>query len=605
MRKNFFKSVNIFLKAFPHFIVFELLFKLMLITLCIPALSFLLRLTMKISGVNYISDEKIWVYLKNPVSLAVIFLVLLFTAVFTFIEFSALTGCFSCYAKNEKTTVGGMFRIGFIALKNLFRKGGFISFLKFIMFIPLIQITLSSSVFMIPLMPILKMVFKSFGTAFAIILYVIIQILLIFFIINYGYTLHFLILTDRPFKECINQSKLMINGRKKEQFFSVIIWSLFMLASALILTFIISFIILLFIKGFSNPRKAFLSAVKVLRYAGEIFSSVSSFFIIPAIICRITGKFFADVPQSENIELPEVRHKKIHTLSRIIIILSLIFINVLFNYKYFQAVYKGNISLSTGILTRTQITAHRGFSRIAPENTMYAFESALESGADYIELDVQLTADKQVVVFHDEKLNRVTNGNGKLSDFTYSELQKLSAGCKFGKNGDFNDAKIPLLSDVFDLTSDDILFNIEIKSYGDILLTTEKTVLLIEEYGLEDSCYITSFSYNALKEVKKINPNIKTGLIANNAITAFSQLKYIDALSLNHIFVNPAIVNNAHQNGKRVFVWTVDNTSDMQNMIAIGVDNIITNRPDKTAEIVYSKNISSKILMILKSIFGT
>lgn len=605
MKKNFFKSVDIFLKAFPHFIIFELLFKLMLMTLCMPTLSFLLKLTMKISGINYISDEKIWIYLKNPVSLIFIVLILLFTAAFTFIEISALTGCFSCYAKNEKTTVGGMFRMGFLALKKIFKKGGFTSFLKFMAFMPLVQATLSSSVFMIPLMPILKTAFKPFGTAFAIISYAIIQILLIFLVINYCYSLHFLMLTDKNFKECTKQSKLIINSKKKEQVLSIILWNIFMIAAAALITFIISFTILLFIKGFSNPRKALLSAVKVLQYAGKIFAAVSSFLITPAIICRLTGKFFSDIPTSENIVLPEARYKRLHTLSRVIIILSLILTNILFNYKYMQAIYKGNISLSIGILTRTQITAHRGFSRIAPENTIYAFEAALESGADYIELDVQLSADEQVVVFHDEKLDRVTNGSGKLSDFTYSELQNFSAGCKFGKNNEFNDARIPLLSDVFELIRDKILFNIEIKNYGNNYLTAEKTVSLIEEYGLEDSCYITSFSYNILKEVKKINPNIKTGLISNTAVTAFSQLRYIDALSLNHIFVNSSVVNNAHQNGKRVFVWTVDNTSDMQNMIAMGVDNIITNRPNKTAEIIYSKSISNKILIIFKSIFGT
>ena len=163
-----------------------------------------------------------------------------------------------------------------------------------------------------------------------------------------------------------------------------------------------------------------------------------------------------------------------------------------------------------------------------------------------------------------------------------------------------------MLAEVFENIGESILYNIEIKNKGNTKLLTEKTVELIEEYGIENSCYITSFSYNILKDVKKINPEIKTGLIANStAVTSFAHLRNIDALSLNHIFVNSATVNEAHRNGKRVFVWTVDNTNEMRELICIGVDNIITNRPDKATEIVYSKSISVKVLMILKSIFSS
>lgn len=608
MKTNFFKSINTFFRALPHFILFELLFKLIIIAFGTPVLTLLLKLTMKISGVNYISDEKAWIYLKNPVTLIVIILVLFFTAVFTFIELSALTACFSYYAKGEKITIGGMFRLGFYALRKSFRKDGIFSFLKFMIFMPLVQFTLSSGAFMIPIMPVLKTVFRSVGTAPEIIVYILLQILLIFLIISYSYSLHYLILTSKSFKECIEQSHRLIDTWKNKikQALAVILWNLFMIALIALVTFAISFIILLFIKGFSNPEKAFLSAVKVLRYAKQVFSAVSSFLIAPAIMCRLTGKFFSDISPNEDTRLPDIKHTELKRPVKAVIIISTISVTLLLNYNYMELIYKGNISLISGIISRTQITAHRGFSYAAPENTMYAFEYAVESDADYIELDVQLTADEQVVVFHDEKIDRVTDGTGKISDYTYEELQKFSAGCKFRKSDVFSDAKIPLLSDVFETIGDRILYNVEIKDKGNTSLTTHKTVELIEEYGLENSCYITSFSYNILKEVKKINSKIKTGLIANStAVTSFSRLKNIDALSLNHIFVNYATVNEAHRNGKRVFVWTVDSTSEIQKMISLGVDNIITNRPDKASEIVYSKSISSKVLMILKAIFDT
>lgn len=608
MKTNFFKSIQIFFRALPHFILFELLFKLMITGVGVPVLTFLLKLTMKISGVNYISDEKAWIYLKNPSTIILLALVLFVTAVFTFMELSALTACFSCYANGSKITAGGMFRSGFYALRKSFTRDSIFSFVKFMSFMPLVQFTLSSSAFMIPIMPVLKTAFRSIGTAPAVIVYIFLQILLVFMIVSYSYSLHYLLLTDKSFKECTECSHRLINTHEKKlkQAFSVILWALFMIAITAVATFAVSFVVLLFIKGFSNPDKAFLSALKVLQYARKVFSAVSSFLIAPAIMCRLTGTFFSDIPQNETIKFPDVKRTALKKPVRLLITSSATAVAVLLNYSYMESLYKGNIDSLVGIVSRTQITAHRGFSYVAPENTLYAFEYALDSGADYIELDVQLTADEQVVVFHDEKLDRVTNGTGKVSDYTYEELQKLSAGCKFRRSDGFSDARIPLLADVFETTGDKILYNVEIKDKGNTSLTTRKTVALIEEYGLENSCYITSFSYNILKDVKKINPDIKTGLIANSAaVTSFSRLRNIDTLSLNHIFVNSATVNEAHRNGKRVFVWTVDGTGDMQKMISLGVDNIITNRPDKAAEIVYSKSISGKIIMILKSIFST
>ena len=163
-----------------------------------------------------------------------------------------------------------------------------------------------------------------------------------------------------------------------------------------------------------------------------------------------------------------------------------------------------------------------------------------------------------------------------------------------------------LLSDVLKLVGHKVLLNIEIKNIGNVDLIAEKTVELIKEYDILDSCYVTSFSYNALTKVKEIEPKIKTALIANLATsTANSELPDIDAVSMNYIFVNQGVVNTVHQNGKKIFVWTVDREEDIRSMLALGVDNIITNRPDKAKEIVDSKKVGDTILHILEMIFSS
>jgi glycerophosphoryl diester phosphodiesterase len=606
MKKNFFKSMGLFFKALPDVMIFELIYKLVLLAVGAPLLAMLLKYTMKVSHVRYLSDEKVWFYLRNPLTIAAILLILFFSAVFSFMELSGLAACYSCYSKGERLSIIGMFRTGFYAVKKAFKGRGIMKFLKFMIYLPMAQFTISSGVFLAPLLPILKDAFKKMDTNTALIIVGALQILFAIIIVSRSYSIHLLILTDKPFNECTKKSRALINNKRLRTVFSLILWSVFIIAAAAAVTFVISFIVMIFTKGISSPHKALVSTLKVLHYAGEIFTAIATFISTPAILCWLTGRFFADLPEDEDITLPERKSYMLSKPTKALLYSTLISVSLLLNYTYIEALYRGNISLNVGILTRTQVTAHRGFSKKAPENTLYAFEKALESGADYIELDVQLTKDGQLVVFHDEKLDRVTDGKGKLTEHTYDELQQLSAGSWFGKDGEFDDAKIPLLSEVFDLIDHDIMLNIEIKNRGDAMLTAEKTVELIKEYDFEDSCYVTSFSYAAIKRVKKLDPEIKTGLIANVATTtAFTQLKYIDALSLNHLLVNQAVVNNAHQNGKRVFVWTVDSKSEMQKMMSMGVDNIITNRPDKAAEVVYSQNVGEKVITVLKTIFGT
>ncbi|MBP5379968.1 MAG: glycerophosphoryl diester phosphodiesterase membrane domain-containing protein [Ruminococcus sp.] len=410
---------------------------------------------------------------------------------------------------------------------------------------------------------------------------------------------------QNSFPECVRKSKQKMSGQRFRMILSLFLWSIAVVLLIGIITFGLSFIVVLIIKGFSSPNAAFKTALKVLRYTWSVFTAVSAFFSAPAVMWWLTERFYAD-EKEEEIILPNVREKKLRVRTKAIIITGLLAASIVMNLSYFKALYRGNVNLNVGIITRTHVTAHRGFSKKAPENTLPAFQSAMDYGADFIELDVQLTRDDQLVVIHDDKLDRTTDGKGLVKNYTYEELTRLSAGSWFGKENEFDDVKIPLLSEVLDLVGKNIMLNIEIKKSGNPKATAEKVVEMIEEYGIVNSCYITSFSYPALKKVKQLNPKIKTAFIANLATsTSYAQLPYIDAVSMNYLFVNQSVVNTAHHHGKRVFVWTVNRQSEMQKMMALGVDNIITDCPDKALEVVDSQKVGDTVLTALKSIFGS
>ncbi len=270
MKKNFFKSIGVFLRALPDVLLYELIFKLLLLSVGAPLLTLLLKLTMKISHVRYISDEKVWIYLKNPATIIAILLILFFSAMFSFMELSGLAACYSCYYKGERLSVIGMFRTGFFAFKKAFRGKGLLCFLTFAVYMPIAQYTISSGIFLAPLLPILRDAFHAINTRGAFITYIAVQVIFVIFIVSRSYSLHFLVLTDKPLYDCTQESRKLIIGQKMKYVLSLVLWSLFIVAATAVITFALSFVVLLFIKGFTRPNKALVSSLKVLKYEGDI-----------------------------------------------------------------------------------------------------------------------------------------------------------------------------------------------------------------------------------------------------------------------------------------------------------------------------------------------
>ncbi len=605
--KKFLRFAGDFVRAFPQLLLFELLYKLFITAVGAPALALLIRLVMKYAGVSYLSAESIPEFIKSPVTWFAVILTLFLVAFFSVVELSALIAGFAGRCQRRKITVYGMLREGLHTFANAFHGTGIFSFIGFMLLIPLAQVTVTSGIFFAPLMPALRMLFSSQNRLIYIAAFVFIQLGIFYLFSSRIYCLHYLVLTNHPFSECTARSRKCIAGKKLRTALIILLWSLLMVLAAAVVTFGVSFVVIFMIKGFSAPTAAMRSALKVLSYAMQIFYIISAVISAPVLICCLSTKFFSETENTEKIIFPEQKSpEKMPKPLKAVTAFGIAAVCFFLNFSYIREIYRGNVSLNMGIFTVTQTTAHRGFSFAAPENTLYAFEEAINVGADYIELDVQQTKDGQLVVFHDSTLDRTTDGSGLLSDYTYNQICGLSAGSWFDKGDvNFSDAAIPLLSEVLELCGNDIMLNIEIKKSGNAAETARKTVELLMEYDLTDSCYITSFSYPALKEVKKIEPDIKTALISNSASAAvYSQLRYIDAVSLNYIFVNQNIVSSAHKSGKRVFVWTVNNREDMNRMIYLGADNIITDRPDIAAEAVYSYGKGDFVLSLLERLFG-
>lgn len=232
-------------------------------------------------------------------------------------------------------------------------------------------------------------------------------------------------------------------------------------------------------------------------------------------------------------------------------------------------------------MKQPKIFAHRGASSYAPENTLPAFALAASQGADGIELDVHLTRDGQLVVIHDETLERTTNGSGWVKDHTLAQLQQLRAD---NHMPGFADASIPTLEQVLELVKPTgMLVNIELKTsliwYEGL---EEKTVELVRAMGMEDRVIYSSFNHYSIEKVRQLDPEAETAYLYSDILCDVE--KYAAARGVKGL--HPGLWNVQMADFLRIYldsglavrVWTVNERQDMEQLLAAGAD-VITNDP--------------------------
>lgn len=267
----------------------------------------------------------------------------------------------------------------------------------------------------------------------------------------------------------------------------------------------------------------------------------------------------------------------------------------------FDTAYNGNF-VTKSMAVQTGITAHRGSSSQAPENTMAAVMAAVEQMADRVEIDVQETADGAVVLCHDSSLKRVAGINKKVSDYTLEELKKLDVGSWF--SGEFAGEAIPTLEEVMEYAKGKIDLNIEIKNMGNDSLLPDKVLKLVREHEMIEQCIITSTNRNYLKRLKEMEPEIRTGYIISAAYGNYFSDEFVDIISIRSSFVTERMIDMAHEHGKAVHAWTVNGKVEMERLKQLGVDDIITDRPLMAREILYREEVTEDLLEYLRLILN-
>ncbi len=237
------------------------------------------------------------------------------------------------------------------------------------------------------------------------------------------------------------------------------------------------------------------------------------------------------------------------------------------------------------------VTAHRGFSGAAPENTWLAFQKAIEIGADMLELDVRFSRDREIVVIHDETVDRTTNGRGKVFDYSLKDLRRLNAGSSFSPQS--APENIPILKEILELAKGKIPVNIEIKNPNEsgysILDLTDRTLEEVKKAGMLSQVIFSCFNPQALERIKEVEPRVWMALLYHEdwkSVRDVTQEKDYRILNLRHIYVTENKIKQIHKAGMKVNVYTVNAEEEMKQFIRWDVDGIITNHPDKLIRIL-------------------
>ncbi len=586
---------------------FEALYKILTLLIFMPLFLNLFNLITKITGYSYLTLENFLSFLLNPIVIVLLIILFLLMAVYTLFDIAAIIVILDASYQKKKIKMSDACSIALKKCQGFFKIKNIMVVFLVLFLIPFLNIGVSSSLIATIKIPefIMEYIIKN---RFLLSLIVSLYVLLLILLLRLLYIFHYHVVEGKNFLEARKDSiKLSKKSHLKDlvtlivvQLVIFILYFLLLIAGILLIMLVSKvFEKILIIKS--------LSATIIWLFIAFTFI-VFVLLTTPISYATISVLYYLHKDEKKekikHIIIDENKNTKTNKwLKRITWMFSGMALILGFLFTY--GLYKGDYNLNIEYTRRLEVTAHRGASVFYPENTMSAFVGAKKLGADWIELDVQETKDKEVIVIHDTNFKRTTGVDKNTWELTYEDVEKLDAGSFFDKK--YKKEKIPLLKDVVEFAKENsIRLNIEIKPTGHEKALEKEVVDIINEENFEDSCVITSQVYDVLKKVKKYDKNIKTVYVMSLAYGDITSLKDADNFSIEAMSVTRKLVKKVHNEGKELYAWTVNSKESINNMIDLNVDNIITDDITLAKDTIYSSktsNVINEYVKLVRNIF--
>jgi glycerophosphoryl diester phosphodiesterase len=603
MRKIFKNAWNIIRKNFISFILFEFVYRLTTVLILINVLKLAMDFSLKQNNFSYLTAENYIEYLRNPFTI----IGLCFTAVlglfFMLIEVSSIFVCFQFSYNHKYIFTTDMLILGIGRTWSFLKRSKVIWILCILLAAPFLCLHLFLRNF-----DYVKLIHYTARVIYELIdnKILFLAAITLFLVVSFlsMFTLPYCLLNrKKSIKALFNSMKLLLK-HMRTVFGSLLIGNI----AAGIFNYLLYVLVLAMAAVFMWLTKdsifvlgAVLSVSGKIRMVMGVMCGAIGLTVNLVLIYSMYMEFVGEKEYKESrisakdksFFLMRVKERKLTVLAGLIILAL--------ESGYLINLFHNDNRISENILNSTKITAHRGGAQLAPENTLAAIEKSIETLSDYAEIDIQETKDGELILMHDNNLKRVTGFYGNVWEVDFEEVrqQRVISNIK----NEFQNERVPTLKEVLETCKNRLNLNIEVKCNGYNEGIIKKVVDLVEEMDFEDQCMITSMNYKYLKEVKELNPEIRTGYIMTMTYGSVSNIEAADFFSVKWTYINENFIKEAHAIGKEVHAWTVNSRGTLERMKILSVDNVITDNPSLAREVMELKPHNASFIDILRHIF--
>jgi glycerophosphoryl diester phosphodiesterase len=581
-------------------LVFELLYKFASMAVFKPLLTGVMKLALKAQGLSYLSDETIGTFIRSPLTWFFLLLIVLGMAFFTLFDICCIITCIHASFRKQAMPLLALMRKGLKTSLRVIYQRNIVMILYLLIIIPMTHALVISGYITKFTVPQFIVDYIMSHTWLAI-LYIGFWIYIGLRSFHWIYSLHYFCLENCNFKQARKRSWKLQKNHYWTDLIIVVGWS----AACIGIYYgvILSGSWLVSRVNQALPTQDLFSSLTLsgisllLDVCGALFFcfDLPLFFICISLLFyyrkaaageRIP-RVFRDLDNAYRITNTRWV-KKIYMYRKRIIVLSIVVV-IGVNFAYNFADRHGVLHM--GLDNPVEVTAHRGYSAVYPENTIPAFKGAIQVGADWAELDVQQTADGEVIVMHDSNLKRTTGLDKEVWQVTWDEIKDLDNGSWFDKK--YQTVRIPTLEEVLKVCRGKIHLNIEIKPSGHDKDLEEQVAKLLKKYHMRDTCVVSSLKYDSLRKIKEADDSIETAYITSVSYGNFTNLEYADGYSVESTLLSKSFVNKAQKAGKQIYVWTVNSEERLEKVVGMGIDNVITDDPVMAKELIYEQEHST------------
>lgn len=565
-----------------------------------PLLTGVMKLALKAQGLSYLSDETIGTFIRSPLTWFFLLLIVLGMAFFTLFDICCIITCIHASFRKQAMPLLALMRKGLKTSLRVIYQRNIVMILYLLIIIPMTHALVISGYITKFTVPQFIVDYIMSHTWLAI-LYIGFWIYIGLRSFHWIYSLHYFCLENCNFKQARKRSWKLQKNHYWTDLIIVLGWS----AACIGIYYgvILSGSWLVSRVNQALPTQDLFSSLTLsgisllLDVCGALFFcfDLPLFFICISLLFyyrkaaageRIP-RVFRDLDNAYRITNTRWV-KKIYMYRKRIIALSIVVV-IGVNFAYNFADRRGVLHM--GLDNPVEVTAHRGYSAVYPENTIPAFKGAIQVGADWAELDVQQTADGEVIVMHDSNLKRTTGLDKEVWQVTWDEIKDLDNGSWFDKK--YQTVRIPTLEEVLKVCRGKIHLNIEIKPSEHDKDLEEQVAKLLKKYHMRDTCVVSSLKYDSLRKIKQADDSIETAYITSVSYGNFTDLEYADGYSVESTLLSKSFVNKAQKAGKQIYVWTVNSEERLEKVVGMGIDNVITDDPVMAKELIYEQEHST------------